>query len=40
MYNVGRPLFPRDKIHNPLVDYPAVHYSIIAITAVIVTQKH
>lgn len=36
MYNVGRPLFPRDKIHNPLVDYPDVHYSIIAITAVIV----
>ena len=36
MLNLGRPLFPKDKIHNPLVDYPNVHYSIIAITAVIV----
>ncbi|MGB8701798.1 MAG: CPBP family intramembrane glutamic endopeptidase [Thermosynechococcaceae cyanobacterium] len=36
LLNVGRPLFPRDKIHNPLVDYPYIHYSIIAITAVIV----
>jgi uncharacterized protein len=34
--NVGRPLFPRDAIHNPLVDYPDIHYSIIAIVAVIV----
>jgi membrane protease YdiL (CAAX protease family) len=34
--NVGRPLFPRDKIYNPLVDYPGIHYSIIAIAAVIV----
>jgi membrane protease YdiL (CAAX protease family) len=36
LLNVGRPLFPRDEIHNPLVDYPHVHYSIIAITAIIV----
>lgn len=36
MYNVGRPLFPKDEMHNPLVDYPDVHYSIIAIAAVIV----
>jgi uncharacterized protein len=36
LLNVGRPLFPRDEIHNPLVDYPYIHYSIIAITAVIV----
>lgn len=36
LLNVGRPLFPRDGIHNPLVDYPEVHYSIMAITAVIV----
>lgn len=36
LLNVGRPLFPRDAIHNPLVDYPDIHYSIIAITAVIV----
>jgi len=36
MLNLGRPLFPRDELHNPLVDYPYVHYSMIAITAVIV----
>lgn len=36
MMNLGRPLFPKDESHNPLVDYPYVHYSIIAITAVIV----
>jgi uncharacterized protein len=36
LMNLGRPLFPRDGIHNPLVDYPEVHYSIIAITAGIV----
>jgi uncharacterized protein len=36
LLNVGRPLFPRDEIHNPLVDYPYIHYSIIAIAAVIV----
>jgi membrane protease YdiL (CAAX protease family) len=36
MLNTGRPLFPKDETHNPLVDYPYVHYSIIAITAVIV----
>jgi membrane protease YdiL (CAAX protease family) len=36
MLNVGRPLFPRDGIHNPLVDYPQIHYSIIAIAAGIV----
>lgn len=35
-YNLGRPLFPKDKLHNPLIDYPEIHYSIIAITAVIV----
>ncbi|PZO36180.1 MAG: CPBP family intramembrane metalloprotease [Pseudanabaena frigida] len=36
LLNVGRPLFPRDGIHNPLVDYPDIHYSIIAIAAGIV----
>jgi membrane protease YdiL (CAAX protease family) len=36
MANIGRILFPKDQNHNPLVDYPDVHYSIIAITAVIV----
>lgn len=36
MINLGRPLFPRDATHNPLVDYPGIHYSMIAVTAVIV----
>jgi uncharacterized protein len=36
LLNVGRPLFPRDGIHNPLVDYPEVHYSIMALTAGII----
>jgi uncharacterized protein len=36
MMNLGRPLFPKDKIHNPLVDYPEIHYSLIAVVAVIV----
>jgi uncharacterized protein len=34
MLNVGRPLFPKDETHNPLVDYPEIHYSIIALFAV------
>ncbi len=36
MLNVGRPLFPRDETHNPLVDYPDIHYSLIAIVALFV----
>jgi uncharacterized protein len=36
MLNLGRPLFPKDVIHNPLVDHPEIHYSLIAIIAVIV----
>ena len=36
MLNMGRPLFPQDNVHNPLVDYPAIHYSTIAIIAVII----
>jgi len=36
LMNSGRPLFPRDGIHNPLVDYPDIHYLIIAIAAGIV----
>jgi uncharacterized protein len=36
MYNLGRPLFPNDKLYNPLVDYPEIHYSIIAIAALII----
>ena len=36
MMNLGRPLFPKDETHNPLVDHPEIHYSIIAIVALIV----
>lgn len=36
MLNLGRPLFPKDEIHNPLVDYPEIHYSLIAVVAVII----
>jgi uncharacterized protein len=36
--NVGRPLFPADATHNPLVDYPAIHYSVLAIAAVVVAS--
>jgi uncharacterized protein len=36
LYNVGRPLFPKDATHNPLVDYPYAHYSVIAAVSVIV----
>jgi uncharacterized protein len=36
MLNLGRPLFPKDDMHNPLVDYPEIHYSLFAIVAVIV----
>jgi hypothetical protein len=36
LYNVGRSLFPKDEVRNPLVDYPDVHYAIIAIIGVIV----
>jgi membrane protease YdiL (CAAX protease family) len=34
--NMGRILFPKNQTHNPLVDYPDIHYSIIAIASVIV----
>ena len=34
--NIGRPLFLADSTHNPLVDYPAIHYSVLAIAADIV----
>ena len=36
MFNFGRILFPKDDTHNPLVDYPEIHYSLIAVAAVIV----
>jgi len=36
MLNVGRPLFPRDETHNPLVDYPYIHYAVFALVAVVI----
>ena len=36
LLNIGRVLFPKDATHNPLVDYPDIHYSNIAIVAVII----
>lgn len=35
LYNTGRPLFPHDEIRNPLVDYPYIHYSVIAAMAIL-----
>lgn len=36
LLNLGRPLFPADSTHNPLVDYPGIHYSVLAVVAGIV----
>ena len=36
LLNLGRPLFPADSTHNPLADYPAIHYSVLAIVAGII----
>lgn len=36
MLNLGRPLFPKDEIRNPLVDYPYIHYSVFALVAVVI----
>lgn len=36
MLNVGRPLFPKDVNHNPLVGYPEIHYSLITVIAIII----
>ena len=35
MLNLGRPLFPKDETHHPLVDYPHIHYSIIAVVTIV-----
>ena len=37
LYNTGRVIFPNDITINPLVEYPQVHYSIIAVIAIVVT---
>lgn len=34
--NMGRIYFPKDQTHNPLVDYPGLHYSTIALAALVV----
>jgi len=36
LLNFGRILYPKDEIHNPLVDYPYIHYVVIAVVAVVV----
>ena len=36
MMNFVRPLFPKDETHNSLVDYPEIHYSVIASIALVV----
>jgi membrane protease YdiL (CAAX protease family) len=36
MLNLGRPLFPKDEKHNPLVDYPYIHYSVFALVAFVI----
>lgn len=36
LYNLGRVLFPQDTQVNPLVDYPAVHYGVIAVIAMVI----
>ena len=36
MLNAGRPLFPKDATHNPLVDYPYIHYAVFALVAVVI----
>ena len=35
--NMGAVFFPKDQIYNPLVDYPGLHYSTIALAALVVT---
>jgi len=35
MLNLGRPLFPKDETHIPLVDYPHIHHSIIAVVTIV-----
>jgi len=39
-YNLGRPLFPKDNSHNPLVDYPGIHYTIIALVASVIVLSY
>jgi hypothetical protein len=39
MLNLGRPLFPKDETHNPLVDYPYIHYSVFALVAAIIVIR-
>ena len=34
--NIGRIMFPTDNNHNPLVDYPYVHYTVISTLTIII----
>ena len=34
--NMGAIFFPKDQTHNPLVDFPGLHYSTIALAALVV----
>ena len=34
--NIGRIIFPTDNNHNPLVDYPYVHYAVISTLTIII----
>lgn len=36
LYNTGRVIFPNNNSINPLVDYPSIHYSVIALIAFVV----
>jgi uncharacterized protein len=36
MLNLGRPLFPKDETHNPLVDYPYIHYPVFVLVAIVI----
>lgn len=36
LYNTGRVLFPSDTTIDPLVEYPVIHYSVIAAIAIVV----
>lgn len=37
LYNTGRVIFPNDKLNNPLVDYPNIHYGVLIALALIIT---
>jgi membrane protease YdiL (CAAX protease family) len=36
LYNFSRVLFPHDNLHNPLVDYPHIHYLTVSCIAIVI----